>query len=380
MWFTTNKNTPVSRIFNASDPDGDSLIFSIFPQPYYGTVINNFDDIFTYTPNPGFHGGDTFTYRASDDMYYSNEATVTITVINRAPVANDMSFTTYEDTPIRETLNVADPDGDPLTFFIVSEPSYGTVAIDSVRTFTYTPHPDFHGTDTFTYYAFDGMYYSVMATVTITVNPITDITNDLIITNENIPITFNVLTGTNGASPDNFEDPNAYIIEVSSPNHGTATFLSNGEITYTPNLDYYGTDSFTYTVSSNNKEETATVNIVVNRVFNSRSSSFVSSFSQNLLNNTANVSGNTEGGPLSANITLQTPISTINNITITKSSRVTSNMIQYQIIVTNTGETNITDVNIQDENPIFNQTLCQPSLPRTLQPEENSTCYYEQTL
>ena len=103
-------------------------------------------------------------------------------------------------------MNVTDPDGDSLNFFILLQSAHGIVNIDYYDgSFTYTPHPDFHGIDIFIYTASDGIYRSNEAIVTITVNPITDITNDLIVTNEDTPITFNVLMGTKNPEPKSLE-------------------------------------------------------------------------------------------------------------------------------------------------------------------------------
>ena len=66
-----------------------------------GTVILNADGSFSYSPNPGFIGTDTFAYKATDGSAESGEATVTITVapVNHAPVAVDDDYSIDEDTP-----------------------------------------------------------------------------------------------------------------------------------------------------------------------------------------------------------------------------------------------------------------------------------------
>jgi uncharacterized repeat protein (TIGR01451 family) len=111
----------------------------------------------------------------------------------------------------------------------------------------------------------------------------------------------------------------------------------------------------------------------------SSSSSSVSSTFQVPHSNTANVSGNTNSGPLSSNVTLLTNVSSLNNLTLTKSSYVLNNTIFYQIMVKNTGLGNITNVTIQDTNTNFNQSTCSPPLPTTLTPNQLSFCTYNQT-
>jgi len=109
---------------------------------------------------------------------------------------------------------------------------------------------------------------SAPQTFTITVTPVVDIVDDAVTTNEDMAITFNAITGTNGATADNFENSSRYISAVTQGSHSIAvTFLADGSITYTPVGDWNGTDSFTYTVTSPvGITETATVTITVTAV------------------------------------------------------------------------------------------------------------------
>jgi len=105
--------------------------------------------------------------------------TVTVTCVNDTPVARDDSYSAFEDTPLVVHApgilgNDYDVDGDSLTAVIVSGPSYGALTLNPDGSFTYTPNPNFYGTDTFTYRVFDGDLYSEVATVTITVSFVND--------------------------------------------------------------------------------------------------------------------------------------------------------------------------------------------------------------
>jgi VCBS repeat-containing protein len=114
----------------------------------------------------------------------TEEFTATGTAVNQAPTAQDDSdpaYTVDEDGTLNITAeaervlsNDLDPDGDNLTAVNASDPAGGTVILDTNGSFTYTPDPDFNGTDTFTYQASDGQALSNTATVTITVNPVND--------------------------------------------------------------------------------------------------------------------------------------------------------------------------------------------------------------
>ena len=86
----------------------------------------------------------------------------------KPPVAQDMSASTGEDTPINITLAASDPEGESLTYTIL-EVNNATVTLNG-NVANYTPNAHFNGTDTFTYYANDGTSDSNIATVTMTVS------------------------------------------------------------------------------------------------------------------------------------------------------------------------------------------------------------------
>ena len=74
---TTDEDTAGSTQPNCTDADGDTLTYSIVAQPSNGTAtVSSLD----YTPNAGFSGTDSFTYKANDGTVDSNTATVDVTV------------------------------------------------------------------------------------------------------------------------------------------------------------------------------------------------------------------------------------------------------------------------------------------------------------
>jgi hypothetical protein len=168
---TKNTATTFSVLANDTDPDGDKLTVTNLSTPTSGKVVLNADGTVTYTPATGFAGTATFTYKAFDGLAYSNTATVTVTVIDRAPVAVNDSATTTKGTAVVISVlsNDSDPDGDPLTVTGLTQPANGTLVLNSNGTITYTPKKGFVGTDTFTYKDSDGTLTSNTATVTIKV-------------------------------------------------------------------------------------------------------------------------------------------------------------------------------------------------------------------
>ncbi len=186
---------------------------------------------------------------------------------NNAPVAADDADTTLEDNGI--TVNVlandSDPDGDTIQVGSVTDGTNGTVVDNGNGTVTYTPDANFHGTDSFTYRAYDGADYSDPATVTITVDPVNDApvaVNDAATTPQDTPLIIQALT--------NDTDVDGDILAIDSFTqgaNGTVSDNGDGTLTYTPSGVTTGDDSFTYTVSDGKGgTDTATVNVNVTRV------------------------------------------------------------------------------------------------------------------
>ncbi len=90
---------------------------------------------------------------------------------NQPPVAEAQSVGTPEDTPLAITLAGTDPDGDPLTYSVVTPPSNGTLT-GTAPDLTYTPDPGYLGSDSFTFKVNDGAIDSTTAAINITVNPL----------------------------------------------------------------------------------------------------------------------------------------------------------------------------------------------------------------
>ncbi len=174
----TRENVPVVVTFDAADIDGDNLTYSILTQPTNGTLSTGNNVDYAYTPNNSFIGTDTFTYVANDGTVNSNTSTVTVTVIaGSAPIAVPLNLnvgevgSTYDFTT---DLSVAasDPDGDPLTYYIDSQPDIGSATIDgSIVTYTVdqTQIGNIYET-TMTWYANDGANNSNIATLYIKID------------------------------------------------------------------------------------------------------------------------------------------------------------------------------------------------------------------
>ena len=140
---------------NDVDPNGDSLTINLTPVegPTNGMLTIDPDGTFTYTPDPGYEGTDSFVYEVCDADLACTQATAYITTFNQPPVAVDDTYELSSFQPFTANVldNDSDPDSDPLTTSLVDLPQHGTVSLGSDGTFTYTPGATFTGVDSFSY-------------------------------------------------------------------------------------------------------------------------------------------------------------------------------------------------------------------------------------
>jgi uncharacterized protein (TIGR03437 family) len=276
---STAENTAKAITLAGTDVEGSTLTYSIVTGPANGNLTGSGANR-TYTPNAGFSGSNSFTFRVNDGTVNSNTATVSITVTdtpNNAPTATGAAVSTNEDTALPIALTAADQDGDPLTYAIVTPPTKGTVSGGTGSARTYTPNADASGSDSFTFRANDGAANSNTATVNITINPVNDAPvaqNQAVSTPQNTAKQFTM------AGSDVEGSPLTYMT-TGGPSHGSMTG-TGATRTYTPTSGYTGPDSVTFKVNDGSLDSNvATVSITVTQAANNAPSASGGSVSTN---------------------------------------------------------------------------------------------------
>ncbi|MFN8487764.1 MAG: Ig-like domain-containing protein [Caldilineaceae bacterium] len=238
---TTAQNTAVNITLTASDADNDPLTYSIVSNPSHGGLSGAPPNL-TYTPNAGFSGSDSFTFKVNDGKADSNIATVNITV--RLP-------------------NYV------LTFAIVGKgtvtlnPPGGVYAAGTPVQLSATPDPGF------TFIGWSGAANGNANPLTVTMDGNKQITvnfnpvNSAPVANpQSVTVEQNTAVNISLTATDADNDPLAYIL-VSNPSHGILSGAPPNVI-YTPNAGFSGTDSFTFKVNdSKTDSNVAIVNIIV---------------------------------------------------------------------------------------------------------------------
>lgn len=264
-----NSPTAINLLNNTYDTDGTYTIapgsLTIASQPAHGTVsVNPQTGQAVYTPFSGFSGTDTFTYTVHDNNISatnpngvaSRTATVTINVtpgLPGAPVAGNVVTSTTFGTPVSIDVlaNDTDPSGTlvPSSVAIVSQPSFGTATVNrTTGVVTYTPGANFTTGDSFSYHVSDSNgLTSNTATVTINLTQPAPVAHDVAqpAEGENVTQEVNVLANVTGSA-----DPTSVTV-LTPPQHGaTVVDPVTGTIAYTPDANFFGSDSFTYAVKN----------------------------------------------------------------------------------------------------------------------------------
>ena len=254
----------ISVLANDTAVEG-SLSLSGVSTPLNGTASINGNGI-VYTPNTGFHGTEAFTYTATNGSV-SAEGTVTVTIIrsNRAPVAVDDAIAMDFNTPfinISPEVNDTDVDGDVLSVIEVGEALHGSALLNADGTINYRPADGFIGEDTFVYSIGDGHGATAVGTIVVTVAlpanaPLA--VDDVVETLEDQAVIISVLGNDEQA-----DGPDVQIDAVTTPEHGSVTLNADGTLTYTPVLNFFGTDAFDYTLTNTvGPATTATVSVTI---------------------------------------------------------------------------------------------------------------------
>ncbi|MHC4294513.1 MAG: Ig-like domain-containing protein, partial [Planctomycetota bacterium] len=255
---------------NDIDVDGDSLSIVDFTQPSHCTVLYDWNGTFTYLPDPGYVGSDSFTYTVSDGAGGTDTGTVLITVnpgesqeVQLTIASVDASSYEYPNVPANtidgdlRTRWSAEGDGEWIRYDLGSAKKVSKVCVawyrGTKRISIFDIQVSADGTNWTTVYSgrnsgttLEPEEYSFAAN------------DDNASTTEGNAVVIDVLTNDIGTGTLSVSDH-------TNPAHGLAVNNGDGTFTYTPNAGWYGSDSFVYTVSNESgMTDTAIVSITVN--------------------------------------------------------------------------------------------------------------------
>ena len=161
--------------------DKSKITSQIVTEPKQGKLSEIKDLKVTYTPNPDYHGEDSFIFKASDGTTNTEEATVkiTITPVNDNPTIKDQELVLDQDIIQEITFTAEDVDSETFTYSIVTAPTRGKLSDIKDSKVAYTPNEGFHGEDSFTYKANDGELDSEIATIILEITEVIKLEGDV---------------------------------------------------------------------------------------------------------------------------------------------------------------------------------------------------------
>ncbi|WP_175121098.1 Ig-like domain-containing protein, partial [Achromobacter spanius] len=294
---TTNEDTTVNIAVVANDSfenagrsitaiDGNAVLVGTPVAVANGSVTLKADGTLDFAPTANYNGSTSFTYTVtSGGAVETATVTVTVTAVADAPMTVDpavpgqvfdpatgnYAVSTNEDMVFNGQVSAVDGDGDTLLYSVNTPATHGMVTLDpATGAYTYTPTADYYGSDSFIISIDDGEGNVTQSTVSVTVAAVVDITDDTITTNEDTTVNIAVLGN------DSFENAGRSVTAIDGiaatvgvpvlVSNGSVTLKADGTLDFAPTLNYNGSTSFTYTVTSGGAVETATVTVTVSAV------------------------------------------------------------------------------------------------------------------
>jgi uncharacterized repeat protein (TIGR01451 family) len=259
---TTAEDVALPLTLQATDADGDALVYSVTTAPAHGGLTGSAPDL-TYTPDTNYFGADSLVFQVDDGRGGVDSATVAITVtpVNDMPLAESRTVTTVPAHAVDILLGGNDVEGDTLSYRVVSAPGHGSLSGTS-PVLSYAPEQGFVGQDQFTFVVNDGTTDSAVGTITVDVRQ-----------PAGAPVS---VDGTLLAPPDTSIRGNLQAVDgegdavtyriVTQPSQGTLVLndASTGAYTYTPNPGAEGRDSFSFVANDGSEDSNeATVMVLI---------------------------------------------------------------------------------------------------------------------
>jgi hypothetical protein len=246
----TPANTAINVNLNTTGAQ-PPFTFSNISIPMHGTWSGTAPNL-VYTPNNGFYGIETITFKATDSTGFSDTGTITI---NIAPVLQTSNQFLYGTNGTPKSITLQTSGGRPPYTYMINTPPTNGVLNGTSPSLTYTFNAGFSGADYFTYSVTDANSVSVSGTIRISNGSVLTATDGSIFTSFETGVLL-PLAATGGFAPYSFA-------VVPQLNFGTVSGTSPNLI-YTPNTNYSGTHSLTYKViDANGFEDTASLAVTV---------------------------------------------------------------------------------------------------------------------
>ncbi|MCF9331720.1 tandem-95 repeat protein, partial [Vibrio parahaemolyticus] len=249
---------------NDAFKDSDSALnFSVSGNSNVLVSIEN--GIATISPTADWNGSETLTFTATDPSGESVSQPVNFTVAPVADIVADKATVVEDTSTVIKVLgnDTFEGDGKVVSLDTNNGPANGTVSVNPDGSVTYTPNDNYQGTDSFTYIVTSGGV-SESTTVSVDVTPVNDAPvakDDTAITDEDTPVTIDVLPNDNDIDGDKLSIQSASVPEAQGK-----VEIVDGKLVFTPAENFNGDAEITYTVTDGELTDAAKVTVTVNPV------------------------------------------------------------------------------------------------------------------
>jgi hypothetical protein len=248
------------------------IVYRLTQPPAHGEASVSPEGGFAYIPAPEYAGSDTFGYAITDADGDRAEASVTLTIepVNDRPSALPDAYTLVEDSTVSGDLAANDTglgDGG-IVYRLTQPPAHGEASVTPEGGFAYTPAPEFNGGDAFGYTVTDRDGDSDQGQVTLDMTPVNDAPVarfDVLSTNEDEPLQIELFSDVLANDGDVDGEPlSIHSVQRRTAEGGTVQDAGGDAWFYRPARDFWGLDSFDYTISDNAGEQAvATITVFV---------------------------------------------------------------------------------------------------------------------
>ncbi|ENJ1742775.1 tandem-95 repeat protein [Vibrio parahaemolyticus] len=250
----------LNEVFKDSD---SALNFSVSGNNSIQISIVN--GVATITPTADWNGSETLTFTATDPSGESVSQPVNFTVAPVADIVADKATVVEDTSTVIKVLgnDTFEGDGKVVSLDTNNGPANGTVSVNPDGSVTYTPNDNYQGTDSFTYIVTSGGV-SESTTVSVDVTPVNDAPvakDDTAITDEDTPVTIDVLPNDNDIDGDKLSIQSASVPEAQGK-----VEIVDGKLVFTPAENFNGDAEITYTVTDGQLTDEAKVTVTVNPV------------------------------------------------------------------------------------------------------------------
>lgn len=263
----TDEDVAGSAQLSGTDPDGDPLSFSLATNAQHGTATVTAAGRLDYVPLPNYSGADSIGISVRDDAGGQATGTVTVTVnaVDDAPQLATTQLVVDEDVVLDGELTGTDVEGSTFTFEYLTPVQHGSLTLAPSGSFSYTPAPDYAGSDQFVVRLAEAGGVSSQQTVSVQVRAVNDApsaADDMLRVGAagGAPIVLQVL-----ANDVDMENDVLMPQVVTQPRGGTVVVdATTREMRFEPENGYVGPIDFTYRVSDGAAESnTANVNAYI---------------------------------------------------------------------------------------------------------------------